>query len=305
MEKNYTDIFDVMDSKYKSMSKGYKRLTEFIKKNLDQAAFMTAKELGSAAQVSESTTVRYAVFLGYDGFPEFSQALSQVVRNELNGISKLKVAYGSSSYSEIINGIMKSDIDKISETIKLADNLSFEAATEIISDARNIYVIGIRQDAPLAGFLAFYLNIIYGNTRLIQTTSINEIYEQLLGITEEDLLIGISFPRYSKRTLKALEFANSRNARVITFTDSVNSPVNLYTPISLFARSDSVSVVDSLVAPLSLMNALIVALCVKDQDRVNKNLQLIGNLWYDYTADGNDEIDVADDEKLKALSAKE
>lgn len=287
------------------MSKGYKRITDYVKANLEQAAFMTAKEIGMGANISESTVVRYAVFLGYPGFPEFSQALSDVYRGQMDSFKRLKNAYGNSSKSEIINGIMASDMEQIALTMKLIDTTAFEAALGLISEAKRIFVVGIRQDAPLAAFLSFYLNLLYGKAVLIQTTAINEIFEQLLSLTSEDLVIGISFPGYSMRAIKALEFANSRSARIITITDRENSPVNMYASVPLLAKCSTVSIVESLVAPLSLINAMVVALCVRDQKRISDNLHLIEQLWDDYQVDGRDELDVTDDERITRLSEKE
>lgn len=294
-----------MDEKYASMSKGYKRITDFIRENLEQAAFMTAKEIGKSAQTSESTVVRYASFMGFPGFPEFSQVLSETFKGQVDSFSRIKNAYGSSSKSEIINGIMASDMEQIALTMKFTDVPAFEAAISLISEAKRIFVIGVRQEAPLAAFLAFYLNLIYGNAVLVQTTAINEIFEQLLSLTSEDLVIGISFPGYSMRTIKALEFAKSRCTRVISITDRETSPVNMYSNVPLLAKCGTVSIVDSLVAPLSLINALVVALCVKDQKRISDNLHLIEQLWDDYQVNGRDELNVADDEKIIRLSEKE
>lgn len=287
MEKT---IYELMDEKYPSMSKGQKRITDFIKANVDQAAFMTAAKLGEAAEVSESTAVRYAMALGFDGYPEFQEELANVVRSTLGGVQQLGRLYGKSSQSDLLTAVLGADIERIADTLEMIDVNVFEMAVEAISKARNIYVVGIRQEAPLAGLAGFYLNMMFGNVRQIQSTAINEIFEQMIGVSSEDVVIGISFPRYSLRTLKAMEFANNRSAKIIAITDGKNSPMNMYSSINLWARSDSISIVDSLVGPLSLINALIIALCVKCEDRVNDNLRILEGVWGDYRINDNDNI---------------
>ena len=189
-------------------------------------------------------------------------------------------------------------MEKIQDTISNLDPAAFETAVDTILEAENIYIIGLRSCEPLADFLQFYLNMIRGNVKLIKTTSVTEIFEQMIRIGEKDAIIGISFPRYSMRTLKAMEFANDRNAKVITITDSVHSPMNLYSSCNLCARSDMVSIVDSLVAPLSVINALVVALCMKSPDRAKESLQLLEDAWNNYQVYLNDEINFIDEEPM-------
>lgn len=284
------DVIKIMDDKYSSMSKGYKKITDFIRENMDHAAFMTAAVLGKEVGISESTVVRYASFLGFKGYPELQSSLSEIIKGRLNTVYRLKNIYHDESKSDIINRVMTEDIARISDTMEMVDTTAFEMAVDVIAKAKNIYVVGIRQDAPLASFLAFYLNLMLGNTRQIQSNSMNEIFEQMLRVSPEDLVIGISFPRYSVRVLKAMEFANERCAQILTISDDIHSPLNMYSSINLIASSASTSIVDSLVAPLSLVNALVVALCVKYQDRVTDNLKMIERLWSDYRISGDDEI---------------
>ena len=189
-------------------------------------------------------------------------------------------------------------MEKIQDTIVNLDPAAFETAVDTILEAENIYIIGLRSCEPLADFLQFYLNMIRGNVKLIKTTSVTEIFEQMIRISEKDAIIGISFPRYSMRTLKAMEFANDRNAKVITITDSVHSPMNLYSSCNLCARSDMVSIVDSLVAPLSVINALVVALCMRSPDRAKESLQLLEDAWNNYQVYLNDEINFIDEEPM-------
>ena len=260
---NTEHLLSKMNVQYQNFSKGQKKLAAYIKENYDKAAFLTAAKLGETVGVSESTVVRFATHLGYKGYPEFQRELEELVRNKLNSIQRMEVTYGKVPQSEILDTVLHSDIDKIKMTLEAVDHEAFNLAVETILEAKNIYVVGIRSCAPLAEFLAFYLNLIFDGVRLLNTNSASELFEQMIRIGEKDVIIGISFPRYSMRTLKALEFANNRNAKVITLTDSIHSPMNLYSSCNLIARSDMASIVDSLVAPLSVINALVVALSMR------------------------------------------
>lgn len=292
---NSRELLLRMNENYSKMSKGQKKLAKYITDNYEKAVFLTAAKMGDEVGVSESTVVRFATSLGYKGYPEFQKALEGMVMNRLNSIQRMEVAYGRISQSEILRTVLQSDMDKLKITLETLDATTFDMAVDTILNSRNIYVIGIRSCAPLAGFLSFYLNLLFDNVRLLQTNNSSEIFEQMVRINENDVIIGISFPRYSMRTLKALEFANARNAKVITLTDSVNSPMNLYSSCNLIAKSDMASIVDSLVAPLSVINALIVALCMKKQDEVVETLSSLEKIWEDYQIYNNDEINFLDD----------
>ncbi|WP_230399859.1 MurR/RpiR family transcriptional regulator [Novisyntrophococcus fermenticellae] len=297
------NLLNRLNQQYGSLSKGQKRLSDFISDHYDKAVFMTAAKLGAEVGVSESTTVRFATQLGYDGFPEFHRALEELVRNKLNSIQRLEVTYGRIPQEKILDSVLHSDIDKIKMTLEQTDRDSFRLAVDTILHAKTIYVVGIRSCAPLAQFLSFYLNLIFDDVRLLHTSSSSEIFEQMIRINSKDVIIGISFPRYSMRTLKAMEFANNRNAKVITLTDSIHSPMNLYSSCNLLARSDMASIVDSLVAPLSVINALIVALCMKKQDEVMNTLETMEKIWDEYQVYSNDEINYID-EKVKVRLKK-
>jgi DNA-binding MurR/RpiR family transcriptional regulator len=281
---------------YPKFSKGQKKLADFIRENYDKAAFLTAAKMGEEVGVSESTVVRFATALGYEGYPEFQKELEELVRIKLNSIQRMEVTYGRISQGEILASVLQSDIDKIKQTMSTIDNDSFEMAVETILNAKKIYIIGIRSCAPLASFLAFYLNLICENVIEVSTSSSSEVFEQMIRIGEGDVIIGISFPRYSMRTLKALEFASNRKAKVITLTDSVHSPMNLYSSCNLIARSDMASIVDSLVAPLSVINALVVSLCLKRQKEVVSTLETLEQIWDEYQVYSKDELDMAKDE---------
>ena len=279
-----------IEEKYAKMSKGQRRLADYVCQNYDKAVFLTAAKLGETVGVSESTVVRFAIQLGYKGYPGFQKALEELVRNKLNSIQRMEVTYGRISQSEILETVLHSDIEKIKQTLSVIDHKAFNMAIDTILGAKRIYVIGIRSCAPLASFLGFYLNLICENVTTVATNSSSEIFEQLIRINEHDVIIGISFPRYSMRALKALEFACNRKAKVITLTDSIHSPMNLYSSCSLIARSDMASIVDSLVAPLSVINALVVALCMKKQKEVVSTLEALEQLWGEYQVYSGDEL---------------
>ena len=298
MEQQEFDIITRMNEKYIKMSKGHKAIAAYISDHYDQAAFMTAAKLGETVGVSESTVVRFAMHLGYEGYPEFQNALAEWVKNKLNSVQKMGAKYGKSTQSEILTSVLSADIEKIQDTIVNLDPAAFEAAVDIILGAQTIYLIGVRSCEPLADFLHFYLNMIRGNVVLVKTTSVSEMFEQMIRVGEKDAVIGISFPRYSMRTLKAMEFANDRNAKVITITDSIHSPMNLYSSCNLLARSDMVSIVDSLVAPLSVINALVVALCLRRPDDVKRTLETLEDVWNNYQVYLNDEINFIDEEPI-------
>lgn len=295
---NQENLFEVLNANYTSMSKSHKKIADFIINHYDQAVFMTAAKLGAVLDISESTVVRFAMALGYSGYPEFQKDLEECVKLKLSAVQKMEAKYGRSSQSEVLVSVLESDMEKIQHTIDNLDPAAFETAMDIIMNARNIYIMGLRSNEPLAGFLHFYLNMFRGNVIRVNTTSVTETFEQMIRISEEDCFIGISFPRYSMRTLKAMEFANDRNAKVIAITDSQHSPMNLYSSCNLFARSDMVSIVDSLVAPLSLINALVVGLCMRCPEEVKNNLKMLESTWDNYQVYLNDEINFIDDEPI-------
>ncbi|MDD7739793.1 MAG: MurR/RpiR family transcriptional regulator [Fusicatenibacter sp.] len=293
-KKQSENLLIRLNQNYADLSKGQKRLADFISAHYDQAVFMTAAKLGKQVGVSESTTVRFAMQLGYEGYPEFQRALEEMVMNRMNSIQRMQFTYGRVPQGEILDTVLQSDIDKIKTTLDEVDHKAFDLAVDQILDAQSIYIVGIRSCEPLASFLAFYLHMIFDDVRQVQTNSASEIFEKLIRIGPKDVIIGISFPRYSMRTLKALEFANNRGAKVITITDSIHSPMNMYASCSLIAKSDMASIVDSLVAPLSVINALVVALCMRRKDDVKKTLETMEALWDEYQVYSRDEISSLD-----------
>lgn len=294
--KNTNEILKKIEECYDSFSKRQKLIADYIINYYDKAAFLTAAKLGTAVGVSESTVVRFATELGYKGYPGFQKALEELVRTKLNSIQRMEMTYGRIGQSKILESVLNSDIDKIKMTLAGIDQTAFEMAVDTMMSARKIYIVGIRSCAPLASFLSFYLNLIFDDVVLVNTNSSSEIFEQLIRIREEDVIIGISFPRYSMRTLKALEFASNQKAKVITLTDSVHSPINLYSSCNLIARSDMASIVDSLVAPLSVINALVVALCMKKQKEVITTLETLEKIWDEYQVYSSDELNMVEDQ---------
>lgn len=280
------------------MSKSHKMIAGFISRHYDQAVFMTAAKLGETLGISESTVVRFADRIGYAGYPEFQRALEECVKGKLSDLQKMDAKYGNSTQSEVLASVIAADIEKLQHTIDHLEPAAFESAVETILTADTIYIMGLRSNEPLAEFLHFYLNMIRGGVVLLKTTSVSETFEQMIRINDKDCFIGISFPRYSMRTLKAMEFASDRNAKVIAVTDSANSPICLYSSCNLLARSDMVSIVDSLVAPLSVINALVVALCLRSPLEVRRNLEMLEDAWNNYQVYLNDEINFIDDEPI-------
>lgn len=303
MEIQY-EVLNRINDNYNKMSKSHKVIANYISEHYDHAVFMTAAKLGELLKISESTVVRFASAIGYNGYPEFQKALEECVKGKLNDVQKMDAKYGRSSQSEILTSVINADIEKLQDTIENLDPAAFEMALSIILEADTVYIMGLRSNEPLAAFLQFYLNMIRGKVILVNTTSVTETFEQMIHISDKDCFIGISFPRYSMRTLKAMEFANDRNAKVIAITDNVHSPMNLYSSCNLFARSDMVSIVDSLVAPLSVINALVVALCLKQPQNVKRNLEMLEESWNNYQVYLNDEINFIDDEPMLNYSLR-
>ena len=279
VENSTNELQMRIEEKYRDLSKGQKRVAEYVLDNYDKAVFLTAARLGEVVGVSESTVVRFATQLGYKGYPEFQKALEELVRNRLNSIQRMKVTYGRISQSQILETVLQSDIEKIKQTLNGIDHLAFNQAIDTILNARKIYVLGIRSCAPLAAFMSFYLNLLCDNVIAVNTNSSSEIFEQLIRIGEEDVIIGISFPRYSQRTLKALEFASKRKAKIITLTDSVHSPINIYSSCNLIARSDMASIVD----------------CMKKQKEVISTLETLEQIWGEYQVYSGDELNRIED----------
>ncbi len=298
MSKN---VLEQLKDGMPGFSKSNRKLAHYIIENTDEAAFSTAAQLGRNTGISESTVVRFAAKLGYKGFPQFQQALSKVLKSRLNTTSAIDIKNENLTHSKILEYVMTGDADKINYTYRNIDDKAFDEAVDTILTARKVYVVGLRSSAALAQFLVFYLRMAVKNIETVTTNSSSEMFEQMINVGEEDAVIGISFPRYSMRTLKAMEFANNRSAKVIAITDSIHSPMNLYSSCNLFARTDMATIVDSLVAPMSLINALIVAVCIRNSGTVVHNLEELDKVWEDYQITNNDEINYLDEGLMKDL----
>ena len=260
MKVKQDDVLIRIHDGYPKMSKSQKLLADYIMDHYDKAVYLTASKLGEVVRVSESTVVRFAGELGYDGYPGLQRALEEMIRTRLTALQRMEVSRNRMDEDHILSSILQADIENIKETMSLVDEASFKEALDIILRAKTVYILGVRSSAPLASFLGYYMNLVFDNVKLIHTNSISETFEQMLKIGPADVMIGISFPRYSKRTVKAMDFAKSRGASVIAITDSDQSPVAVSAECVLKAQSNMISFVDSMVGPMSLLNALVVAL---------------------------------------------
>jgi DNA-binding MurR/RpiR family transcriptional regulator len=276
------DILAVIQNNLPTFSKGQKLIAKFILASYDKAAFMTASKLGKTVNVSESTVVRFAAELGYDGYPSMQKALQEMIRNKLTSIQRIEVSNDRIGNQDVLSMVMQSDIEKIRMTMEETDHKSFDASVEAIVNARRIYILGVRSAAALSGFLSFYFNLIFENALQVNTSSSSEIFEQLLRVGKDDVVIGISFPRYSRRTVKAMRFARDREATVVAITDSQASPLAEIANHTLLAKSDMASFVDSLVAPLSLINSLIVAVGRRKNEDLSQTFGTLEKIWAEY-----------------------
>lgn len=276
------DILFTIREKMPHMSKNHRKLAQYVLEHYDEAAFETAAKIGKRIGASESTVVRFAVAIGYEGYPEYQKALGEAVRNRLSGVKKLDEQYGENTQAELVRRVMNNDIGNIQKMMENIAPSEFEKAIDLLLNARRIYAVGLRGSMILAATLFHYLKIARKECILINNDSAEEICGHMLDIGEGDCLIGISFPPYSDKTVKAMEIACDRKAEVISITDDEKAPMNMYSTCALYAKSDSMSVVNSLVAPLSLVNALAVAVCMKKQDEVNISMNEIKALLESY-----------------------
>ena len=276
------DLIHSITQQMSDFSKGQKRIAQYILSHYDKAAFMTAAKLGSTVGVSESTVVRFASELGFEGYPQLQRALQELIRNRLTSVQRMEVTSDQLGEGDVLHKVLNQDIEKIRRTLEKASVEVFEQAVDTIVSAKNIYILGVRSASALSGFMSFYFNQIFENVRLVNTTSTSEMFEQIMRIGEGDVFIGITFPRYSKRTVNAARFAKQNGAKVIAITDSNLSPIAEIADQLLLARSDMASFVDSLVAPLSVINALIVAIGIKKKDEISSTYERLEQIWDDY-----------------------
>lgn len=275
------DVLSVISAEGKHYSKGQRLIAKYILDNYDKAAFMTAGKLGSTVGVSESTVVRFAAELGYDGYPGMRKALQEMIRNRLTSVQRIEVAKEMIDESGALKAVLTSDIDKLVKTLEAVDQDSFDAAVDAILKAEHVFIVGMRSSTALACFMGYYLNLLRSNVHLLHDTPVSEVCEQIIRIDKNDVFIGMSYPRYSSRTIKAMRFARSRGATIISLTDCDTSPLVEISDITLFARSDMVSFLDSLVAPLSLINALIVSVGIHKKDTLSDTFRKLETIWSD------------------------
>ncbi|MGM9614506.1 MAG: MurR/RpiR family transcriptional regulator [Oscillospiraceae bacterium] len=276
------DILEKLEENSRGFSKGQRQIARYITENYDKAAFMTAGKLGHTVGVSESTVVRFATELGYDGYPGMRKAMQEMVRGRLTSVQRIAVAKDMLDGSNVLKYVMGSDIEKLHRTMEEVDRASFDDAVNAMENAQHLYIVGMRSSAALASFMAFYMNFLNENVRLIHDTTANEVYEQIMHIGPGDVYVGISYPRYSSSSLKAMKFAKSRGATVVALTDNPNSPFAAVADIRLYAKSDMVSFLDSLIAPMSLINALIVAVAARKQETLAQTFNYLEGLWSEY-----------------------
>lgn len=275
------DLTRVIQTNFHRLSKGQKIIAQYIMNNYDKAAFMTAAKLGEKVGVSESTVVRFANAIGYVGYPQLQKQLQEMVKTKLTTVQRIEMSSDYSSNDSILKNILKADMENIRATMEEIDNSSFEQAVKDITQAKSVYIIGLRSSTALAEFLGFYMNLIRDNVHVV-TYTIGDIFEQLFRIGEKDLVIAIGFPRYSSRTVKALEYVKSRNAKTIAVTDSMLSPLCSHADITLIAKSNMESIVDSIVAPMSVLNALIVAVGMKEKQNISASFANLEEIWNKY-----------------------
>ncbi|MFT5875990.1 MAG: DNA-binding MurR/RpiR family transcriptional regulator [Clostridium sp.] len=281
MENNKQDLMRSIQVKFPRLSKGQKLIAEYILKHYDKAAFMTAAKLGFSVGVSESTVVRFANELGFTGYPKLQKSLQELIKNKLTTVQRIELSNDSLTQENALKGVLKADMENIRATLEKINHKTFEDVVNSLFKAKTIYIIGLRSSTTLAEFLGFYLNLILDNVKVV-SYGVSDIFEQMLNVSEEDVVIGIGFPRYAARTIEALAFAKSRNSDVVAITDSLLSPLAARADYTLIAQSNMASFVDSLVAPLSLINALIIAVGLREKEKISSTFSTLENIWEEY-----------------------
>lgn len=276
------DLLRAIEEKMSTFSKGQRLIATYILEHYEKAAYLTASKMGKLVGVSESTVVRFAIELGYEGYPDFQHSLQEIIRNRLTSFQRIEVTNSLIGDGNVLDKVLLSDAEKLRRTMEEIDHRSFEEAVDRIVAANTIYIIGVRSSSALAGFLNYNFRMIFDHVKFVQTTSGSEMFEQIMRIREGDVMIAISFPRYSKRIINAVEYARSKNADVVALTDSKLSPIAAYANQLLIAQSDMASFVDSLVAPLSIINAMVAAVARKKQDELTERLRALEEVWEQY-----------------------
>lgn len=284
------DILNVIENSMDDFSKGQRAIARYMLEHYDKAAYMTALKLGSEVNVSESTVVRFAIELGFDGYPALQKSLRELIRTRLTTLQRIEIANDRIGDGDILDKVVNFDIEKMKITLDCINRDDFNRAVDTVISARRIYIMGVRSSASLAQFMNFYFTMMFDDVKLVNTQSRSEIFEQLFRMGPDDVIIGISFPRYSKRIVNAMEFAKSRGAKTIALTDSNDSPIAEISDCVLTARSDMASFVDSLVAPLSIINAMTVAVGRKKEKELMGVFNELEDIWgkYDVYAGSNE-----------------
>ena len=277
-----SDILTTIHDQLRTFSKGQKLIANYILQSYDKAAFMTASRLGKTVGVSESTVVRFAVELGFDGYPSMQRTLQELVRNKLTSVQRIEVANDRIGNQDVVSTVLQADIDTIRKTSETLDRREMNESVELILQAKRIYIIGVRSSTAIADFLNFYFRNIFENVALVSSTSTSEMFEQMLRVGKGDVVIGISLPRYSSRTVKTMQYAKDCGAATIAITDKPDAPAGKLADHVLVAKSDMVSIVDSLVAPMSVVNALIVAVSRRREEQVSTTFKNLERLWDEY-----------------------
>lgn len=278
MREDNKDLIKVIQKSFSRLSKGQKLIAEFIINNYDKAAFMTASKLGNKVGVSESTVVRFANALGYDGYPKLQRELQELIKTKLTTVQRLEMSKDYTNEGAVLKKVLKADMDNIRATIEEIDTDVFQSVVNHIFKAKRIYIIGLRSSSTLAEYLGFYLNLILDNIKVV-TSGVSDVFEQMLRVGKDDLVIGIGFPRYSTNTLNALTYTKEQGALVVGITDSQVSPIAAISDYTLIARSNMASFVDSLVAPLSLINALVVAVGMREKSEITSTFDKLEKIW--------------------------
>lgn len=281
MENNKQDLMRAIQVKFPRLSKGQKLIAEYILKHYDKAAFMTAAKLGVSVGVSESTVVRFANELGFSGYPKLQKSLQELIKNKLTTVQRIELSNDFITQENALKGVLKADMENIRATLEKINHKTFDDVVNSLFKAKKIYIIGLRSSSALAEFLAFYLNLILDNVKVV-AYGVSDIFEQMINVSEHDVVIGIGFPRYAARTIEALAFAKSRNADVVAITDSLLSPLAAKADSTLIAQSNMASFVDSLVAPLSVINALIIAVGLREKEKISSTFTALEEIWEEY-----------------------
>ena len=276
------DILTVIQNRMSEFSKGQKILARFISESYDKAAFMTAGRLGKAVGISESTVVRFAVELGYNGYPEMQRAMQELVLNRLTSVQRIEMTSDRIGNQDVVTMVLQTDAEKLRQTSEILDRDEFRAAVDAILNAKRVFVLGARSAAPLASFLGYYLQFMFSNVHLVTVSGCSEMFEKVIDVRKDDVVIAFSFPRYSAATAKGAQYCRTVGAKVIGITDSRFSPLGENSDHVLLAKSDMVSLVDSIVAPLSVVNAILVALASGREQSLSKTFDTLEQVWEEY-----------------------